>query len=63
MELKKSVNKVLETPMERRQFLGYLGGALLVIIGVPSILRGLSKLNNSNGASADNSSYGGGGLK
>lgn len=59
MELRKSVNKVIGTPMERRQFLGYLGGTMLVIIGIPSILCGLSKLNNPNYAFSDNGSHGG----
>lgn len=50
---------LLESEMNRRQFLGILGASALVVTGVSGILAGLSKLGNKSGGYGS-SAYGGG---
>jgi hypothetical protein len=61
MSDQKPVQKLLNSEMDRRQFLGFLGAASLAVIGASSLVRGLQGV--VNGRTSQNgygsSAYGG----
>jgi hypothetical protein len=61
MSLKKSVDEVLEKPMDRRQFLANAGAALLTLVGVTAILKsfGLHDTESRRSNGYGGGSYGG----
>jgi len=62
--MKKHIQAVLEKPMNRKEFLGYIGAATLAVVGVSGMLKAL--LHHGGQSSGHNlvdgygsSSYGG----
>lgn len=54
------VGEILEKEMDRRQFLGFIGAASLVVTGVGGIVAGLTKLSKPTATNGyGSSSYGG----
>lgn len=49
MAIKQIVDKALQTPMSRKEFLKHAGLLMLVVIGVPSLLHALSESHKSLG--------------
>jgi hypothetical protein len=60
MSSKESIGKLLDAQMDRRQFLGFLGAASLVIFGISGIIKGISGVANRQvGHGYGATSYGG----
>lgn len=63
MAVKHIIDNALKTPMTRKEFLGQLGGLLLAVIGVTSILHALggqtSKYNRSESSASTGTTTGG----
>ncbi len=61
--MKKHIQAVFEKPMNRKEFLGYIGAAVLAVVGVSGMVKAL--LHHSGGASSSvadgygSSAYGG----
>jgi hypothetical protein len=55
--VRKPIEKLLQSQMTRREFLGFLGAAALTVVGVGAITNGLRRLMNDKEAV---SGYGGG---
>lgn len=48
--MKTQLNAVLEKPMDRREFLGYIGATFLALIGVSGIVKALLNHAGQTGA-------------
>jgi hypothetical protein len=59
----KPIQKLLQSEMSRREFLGFMGAATLAVVGVSGILRSLNSLTGSRTDQGQDgygaSSYGG----
>lgn len=56
----KPIKNLLSQEMDRRQFLGFLGAAVLVVTGVSGVVGGLSRLSGKSGSGGYGASaYGG----
>jgi hypothetical protein len=63
IDLKEATGKVLSQPMNRKQFLARSGAALLVLVGVGSVLKALGGEgfgSKGSGSGYGQSAYGGG---
>jgi hypothetical protein len=59
---KKALGKLMEKPMNRREFLALTGTAVLGVLGATTIVRGLrGVVGNENGQGYGAGAYGGGG--
>ena len=54
----KPIQALMDTEMDRRQFLGFLGAATLAVVGASSIIKGLNSLTERQNANPNG--YGGG---
>lgn len=60
MSTKKSIGKLLDTQMDRRQFLGFLGASSMVVLGVSGIIKGITGVADKQvGSGYGASTYGG----
>ena len=50
--MKQYVQEVFEKPMNRKEFLGYIGAAVLAVIGVSGMMKALLHHNNSSNSSS-----------
>jgi hypothetical protein len=55
--MNKHVQAIFEKPMNRKEFLGYIGAAILAVVGVSGVIKSL--LNHSNSSSSGHSVSGG----
>jgi hypothetical protein len=51
-DIRKIIDDALATPMSRKQFLGQVGGLLLTVVGVTSIVHALHGTVNNKGHSS-----------
>ena len=58
--LGKPFARLMQKEMSRREFLAFLGAAILAAVGISSVMRNMSSLTGDRTADPETRSYGGG---
>lgn len=56
--MNKSIQAIIEKPMNRKEFLGYIGVAILGVIGVTGMLKSLAHHNGVSSSNIVSDGYG-----
>lgn len=56
--MNKSIQSIIEKPMNRKEFLGYIGAAILGVIGVTGMLKSLAHHNGGSSSNIVSDGYG-----